>query len=577
MNVLAEGRFGRAIGVAAMLWPLAIIAVMIFAQVLPCWYVTPDSAIYIELARNVASGRGYVYNEECYYGYPPVFPSLLAVGIWSFGDSILMMRAVMALAALAFLGASFALMRRLVGWRAALFATLLFGLSYELTTWVARVLSDLPGAVFTMLALVALWRFEQTDHRHGRLGGTWLAATALTLLAVFTHLVHVILVIGLVLYFFVFRRDRFSSRTLRTVLPMAVIVLGGVVLWHVMRFTSGVFSHKHPIIVLLRDYKDWDSGYLGPIGLASRVAQNAGVWFGSIGKIMAGPATGISAWVGWVLAGLFVLGLIVALVRRRGLVEAYTVCALVLPMVSPFVDQQLSRYYLPIGPLLFLYAYEAVAWLVGCARRLGERKRAALAYAVAAVLVLPVVLMAAKLGPFGRVRDFFGWPLHAAFSVVFAASMCVGLLGGGRFSFRRLVLPVSGALLLVVWADAMTVRSTGWIYRMRRAALEGEIYLSDDSVRAIADELKARAAPDDALVSGRPNLYRGLTGLRAYRFPFTGNEPAVRRALSRRRWVIIDRDRDEDVNFALPVLEAHPELFRLVVDGNRMQLWQRTD
>jgi hypothetical protein len=246
-------------------------------------------------------------------------------------------------------------------------------------------------------------------------------------------------------------------------------------------------------------------------------------------------------------------------------------------MMSPFMDQQVSRYYLPIGPLLFLYASEAVAWLVGLARRLGARSRAVLAYAVAGVLVLPVVLMVAKTGPLGGARDFFGWPLHAAFSAVFAASMLVGLLGGGRLSFRRLMLPVSGALLLVVWADAITVRSTDWIYRMRHAALEGEMYLSDDSVWAIADELKERAASGDAFVSGRPDLYRGLTGLKAYRFLSTRDERAVLEAFLLGKWVIIDRARREDADFALPVIEAHPELFKLVVGSERMQLWQRMD
>jgi len=265
------------------------------------------------------------------------------------------------------------------------------------------------------------------------------------------------------------------------------------------------------------------------------------------------------------------------LVRRRGPVEAYTICALVLPMMSPFVDQQISRYSLPIGPLLFLYAYEAVAWLVGRTRGMSEKARTMLAYAVAGVLVLPVVLMAAKVGPFGEVRNAFRWPFHTVFSIAFAASVVVGLIGGGRLSFRRLALPVSGALLLVVWTNSMVVKSTAWIYGMRRAASAGEVYLPNDAPLAIAAELTQRAAPGDAFVSGRPQLYRGLTGLKAYRFPSKQDERAVLNAFSLGRWAITDRERREDVNFALPVLEAHPELFRLVVDGDRMQLWQRID
>ena len=83
----------------ALLWPGLLVAALIAWQVMPCFYMSADSAAYVELARSLASGRGYTFNEEPFFGYQPVFPGILALGIVILGDSVLMMRIVVALSA----------------------------------------------------------------------------------------------------------------------------------------------------------------------------------------------------------------------------------------------------------------------------------------------------------------------------------------------------------------------------------------------------------------------------------------------------------------------------------------------
>ena len=312
---MSKGWLKSAIKAGALLWPVVIVAGLILVQVQACWSITPDSAAYVELARNLASGRGYLYNEEPFYGYPPVFPAMLAAAILLFGDSYLVMRALMALSALAFLGVSWLLLRRLVGWRLALFLLWLYGLGSGPLP-VQFILSDVPGALFAVLALLALLRFERTDYRRGRLGVATLLAAGAMLLAVATRLGNLTLVGAVVLSFFVLRRDRLSSRNLRTVLPLVLVVLAAAVAWYALRLTSSVSVHRHPVLVLLQDKWDWDSGYLGPLGFLGRTVANLKVGLWSVGSMLVFRTGTIAPWLRAVPILLFVLGLTVSLARR---------------------------------------------------------------------------------------------------------------------------------------------------------------------------------------------------------------------------------------------------------------------
>jgi len=573
-----NARFTSVIRYGALCWPILVVVALLWAQVVPCWYVTPDSAVYIELGRNLAAGHGYVYNGEPYFVYPPVFAALLALGIRLFGDSMVMMRAVMVLAAMGFLACSLVVIRKVVGWRWALFLTLLFGLSTQIVYQVAYVLSDFPGALTAVLALAALVRLERARNAHGRVGPWAALAAVLVLLAVATRMANVGIVVGVVVQFFVLRSDRFSKATLRTALPLIAVPLLGLALWYMARFSTGTAYERMPVVVLLHDYKDWDSGYLGPAGLAWRVVQNVGRWFSVLGSVMVSmKPTVVTACLKWAATTLFVVGLGVKLVQRRGPIEAFTLGMLALLLITPFTDQLIGRYYLPLGPFLLMYVYEGVVWLVGMARRLRPRTRAALAYGVGAVLLVPVVLELAGLRPLGGPQHPFGSPKILAFALAFAASMVVGLSRKVASCPRALFLPVCGALLLAFWVHQTTFQSVVWVQRQHDLVAAGETrFLPDKRVLAVADELARRAAPGDALVSRVPTLYRGLTDLRGYWLPLTRDRERVLGVLDKGQWVIIDLDRREDDTFARPVIKDHPERFELAYESGRIKLYHRT-
>ncbi|MBN1918302.1 MAG: hypothetical protein JW889_10355 [Verrucomicrobia bacterium] len=578
-----NARFVNLVRSGALCWPILVVVALLWAQVVPCTCVYPDSHVYIELGRNLAAGRGYVYNDEPYFIYPPVFPAMLAAGIRLFGDSMVMMRAIMALAAMAFLAVSFVVIRKVAGWRWALFLVVLFGLSTQFVYRVAYVLSDLPGALMAVLALAALMGVERArnERAHNACGavGAWTAlAAVLTLLAVATRMANIGIVVGVVVQLLVLRHDRFSKATLRTALPLIALPLAGLALWYVARFTTGTAYARMPIVVLLRDYKDWDSGYLGPLGLAWRVVQNLGLWLSTLGSVVISmQPTVITTCLKWAATGLFLVGLCAKLVQRRGPIEAFTLGMLAVLFITPFTDQLISRYFLPLGPFLLMYVYEGVVWLVGLAQRLPSRPRAVLSYSLGVLLLVPVALELVGLRPLGGPQHPFGSPKILLFALAFAASMLVGLSPGLTARLRVLFLVACGALLLAFWAHTTTFASVIWVQEQRALAGDGDpLLIRDERVRQITDALKRVASPDEAVVSSRPALYRGLTGLRAYWFPLTRDQDQVLSAFGKARWIIVDLGRRDDRAFAQPVIETHPELFELADESDGLKLYRRT-
>jgi hypothetical protein len=411
-------------------------------------------------------------------------------------------------------------------------------------------------------------------------------------LAVLTRTAYVALAGAVVLSAFVLRRDRFSRGTLRTMLPIVVAVLACVAIWFSLRFTSGSPFHRMPYLPLLESHKDWDSGYLGPLGLASRTVESVPVWLASFSRVLFAGASSVSRWIGWVLVGLFLLGLGVGFVRRRGLIEAFTLAVLVLPLGTPFAASG-ARYYIVIGPLAFMYVYEAVAWLGGLAGRLGPRPRAIVGYALGGVGLLVIVLMLFGAGPLGGSLAWFADWRRTIVALAFAAGLLVALTGAGRWTLRRLFLPVTASLLVAVWAAVQLGTVVPQISLLRKAERGHEMIYEYAEIAEIAQRLKALAAPGDTCVSSEPRLYRGLTGLRAYRFPFTRDQNRVLEALTRGDWIILDLRRrpgssdaspqyvrPEDATFARPVLESHSGLFHLeteLVLGDklgRVQIWR---
>jgi hypothetical protein len=76
------------------------------------------------------------------------------------------------------------------------------------------------------------------------------------------------------------------------------------------------------------------------------------------------------------------------------------------------------------------------------------------------------------------------------------------------------------------------------------------------------------------VVSSVPSLYRGLTGLRSYWFPFRRDLEIVREGLARGDWVVLNLDKPPDKRFALSAIEETPDRFELVAESGLVRLYR---
>ncbi|MBM4326237.1 MAG: glycosyltransferase family 39 protein [Deltaproteobacteria bacterium] len=151
---LLQGLPTRKVGIALTACVIAQFLLIINGS----WTATPDSALYLSLARSLASGRGYMFNGEPHTLVPPGFAAVLAGASALFGESFLTYRCLMA--ALGFLTAfaGYLLVRRLCGKSAALLVGGAFALNHALLENSALTLSDVPFALSCLMGLhVALW------------------------------------------------------------------------------------------------------------------------------------------------------------------------------------------------------------------------------------------------------------------------------------------------------------------------------------------------------------------------------------------------------------------------------------
>ncbi|MEW6529610.1 MAG: glycosyltransferase family 39 protein [Thermodesulfobacteriota bacterium] len=149
-----QGLPTRKLGVA-----LAVCVVAQFLLIVNgSWTATPDSALYLSLARSLASGQGYVFNGEPHTLVPPGFAAILAGASTLFGESFLTYRGLMAAFGLLTAVAGYLLIRRLCGANAALLVGGAFAVNHVLLENSTLMLSDVPFALSCLLGLhMALW------------------------------------------------------------------------------------------------------------------------------------------------------------------------------------------------------------------------------------------------------------------------------------------------------------------------------------------------------------------------------------------------------------------------------------
>ncbi|MEW6139328.1 MAG: glycosyltransferase family 39 protein [Thermodesulfobacteriota bacterium] len=121
------------------------------------WRASPDSALYLELGESLASGKGYVFNEEPHTYVPPGYPALIAVTAW-LRPSFLGYRILMALTGICTAAAGYYLVKKLLDRDTALLVGGVFAVNHVLLCHSATTTSDVPFALVVLLSLHVLVR-----------------------------------------------------------------------------------------------------------------------------------------------------------------------------------------------------------------------------------------------------------------------------------------------------------------------------------------------------------------------------------------------------------------------------------
>ncbi|MDP6438686.1 MAG: glycosyltransferase family 39 protein, partial [Candidatus Brocadiia bacterium] len=215
---------------AGMLACLSVIWLgLVATQLSPCVDMNPDSAIYIELARSIAQGRGYTLEGLFCRGYPPGFSLMLSAVTSPERRDYRPEKLIAALGALgAMLGGYWLLSQRYEG-RALVVLAVLVAVSPSFLRYCVKLRSDIPFMFFALIFMAAAtsyWRAERV-----RLPVAVLAAVALSL-GVLTRtagLVFYPVALAWLVRPSLWRRD--ARRSIVFAAALAIIALPAVVGW----------------------------------------------------------------------------------------------------------------------------------------------------------------------------------------------------------------------------------------------------------------------------------------------------------------------------------------------------------
>jgi len=372
-------------------WLLGAAALLLLASFSQHWRITPDSAIFLGIARNLSEGRGFTFNEQQVTSVNAGFPYLLSATRLLGVDPIVSGNLLMLAFGFASLVLVYLLMLRHAGRPLAVLVTLLTAVNGTFLRHSCEILADIP---FFFCCTLALLGYELTYPRAAASGpgGDPVAAdqkTKTTRLALAAALV----LLGLA-----------GMASLRIVFlgPLAAILID--LLWRTRRsrFKWALIAGAAGVLLvalairladprmangftLLSKERELLQVFQNLPATASRVASfNAPELFTDVTpRAIFGNKLGI--WPLDVAVSFAVLGAGAVLIRRRlawtALVAIYFVQWLLI-----FPD---SRYFLPVLPLIILGWWDLAVLL--SARSSPRWQRASLVMLIA-LLAIPNVI-----------------------------------------------------------------------------------------------------------------------------------------------------------------------------------------
>jgi len=330
---------------------LVALAISLFylASVTNSWVPTPDSALYLMLGENIASGEGYTLWGAPHIHVPPGFPLLLAALFRSGADAYWCLNLMLAITALVALLLVYQTLRFFLTRDVALLLVSLVAFSHAMHLNTIRILSDVPFMLLVWLGIYAY--FRGIDGRGG-----WLVLGTSALLASCTLRAAGLPVLVGAAVGLVFQSRAWHGRVRLGVwlncllLMIAPVVAGTTALLWMRTQGKGLPSYGgHLARILGRS----------PLEHVQRVLHNFVNTAPDLSSLLTGQKH--SALGPWVM--LFWLPVLLGfwLAWRR---KQYLPAAVVFVYVGGLLVRShlLARYLLPVAPLITLYFIDGVRW-----------------------------------------------------------------------------------------------------------------------------------------------------------------------------------------------------------------------
>lgn len=391
-------------------WVIAATAALYACVVVPHWQPTWDSAIYITVARSLVRGEGYAYMGYPHTKYPPGFPLLLTPIVALFGESFVVMRALVAGCAVASVGMAYVLVRRAAGRWVAAATAVMTAMSYALLFEATRILSDVPYMLVSLVALLAVERFRET-RSHRRLA----LVVALCAVAYLTRIVGFAIALAAAISLV---RDVPRARIPVAARHAGIVLVGLAVVVGLWMGRNAVVSNELP--PTLREALSYErelvaaraaAPHADTVGwrtLGERLEANVQYYAGLTGMLLTSKRTQSV----WPIALVFA-GWVVVLARRSTVLEWYFGGYVAVYLLWP--AHQGERFLVPVLPMIYYYAVSAVAAAADGAtvvfRASPARRRVVGSVVVTTVAAAFVVFAARPVG--ARVRAEHRAPYHA--------------------------------------------------------------------------------------------------------------------------------------------------------------------
>ena len=347
------------------------IALIYLVGVTGKWWPSPDSAMYLTLARSLAGGQGYQFNGETSNIVTPGLPIMLAALRLMFGGGYWAPNLFMAVCGMAAVALAYRAMSRLTSPRMALAAALCCAFSYTYYIGCHRILTDAPFALLFWAAVCASLR--------ARGGSPWwlLAAAALAVGALTVRIPGVMTVGPMAIGLLLDRTERISRKRLIILgCGLLAVAAGSLGLFYLLgrhvSETTPLYAESlaMPVLDMLRQFGQ---------GLTAFPYAMAEMLTGQKGFII----FGLLATACLVIGGAF------SWTRGRRMPIACVVLNVAGLAVVGGANAVRSRYLLPVLPFIAYLTIEglmAVTWVVAWRVKRRPRRLAPLIAATAFVV-----------------------------------------------------------------------------------------------------------------------------------------------------------------------------------------------